>query len=144
MTELILIVRLAGERVAFPAADVESVVELGTLTPIPRAAPHIAGLSALRSRVLTVVDCLASLERGNRQRAATHDAVVVPLDGYPYALLVDAVEDIVEASSEVAPVRTALEGGWARAARGLVECEGELLLLLEPRALIAGPSVEAA
>ena len=49
MSDLLLIVTVAGERVALPAASVESVVELD-LDPVPRAAPHVAGLSALRSR----------------------------------------------------------------------------------------------
>ena len=59
MNELLLVVTIAGERVALPAAAVESVVELDTLIPVPRAAPHVAGLSALRSRVLTVIDCMS-------------------------------------------------------------------------------------
>ena len=50
MAELLLIARLAGRRVAFPAAEVEAVVELEGMSPAPRAAPHVAGLSALRSR----------------------------------------------------------------------------------------------
>ena len=45
MKELLLVVTIAGERVALPAAAVESVVELDTLIPVPRAAPHVAGLS---------------------------------------------------------------------------------------------------
>ena len=64
MNELLLVVTIAGERVALSAAAVESVVELDTLIPVPRAAPHVAGLSALRSRVLTVIDCRRSLELG--------------------------------------------------------------------------------
>ena len=57
MSELLLIVTIGGERVALPAAAVESVFELDTQIPVPRAAPHVAGLSALRSRVLTVIGC---------------------------------------------------------------------------------------
>ena len=53
MNELLLVVTIAGERVALPASAVESVVELDTLISVPRAAAHVAGLSALRSRVLT-------------------------------------------------------------------------------------------
>jgi purine-binding chemotaxis protein CheW len=143
MTALLLIVRLAGERVAFPAADVESVVEIEALTPVPRAAAHVAGLAALRSRVLTVIDCRASLEPG-RQGEDTHDAVVVVADGHPYALLVDGVEDVVEASGEARPVRTSLAGGWRRVAKGTVDAGGDLLLLLDVHALIAGPAAEAA
>jgi purine-binding chemotaxis protein CheW len=143
MASLLLIVRLAGERVALPAAEVESVVEIEALTPVPRAAAHIAGLAALRSRVLTVVDCRASLEDG-RHEGESRDAVVVVADGHPYALLVDGVEDVVEASGEARPVRTALKGGWRRVAKGTVDAGGDLLLLLDPAALIAGPSAGAA
>ena len=60
MNQLLLIVSVAGGRVAFPAAKVESVVELDALSPVPRAPAHVAGLSALRSRVLTVIDCVAA------------------------------------------------------------------------------------
>ena len=143
MPNLLLIVRLAGERVALPAAEVESVVEVEAVTLVPRAAPHIAGLTALRSRVLTVIDCAASL---NPTKAAMtrRDAVVVVADGHPYALLVDGVEDVVEASGEARPVRTALRGGWRRVARGTVDADGDWLLLLDLAALIAGPVAQAA
>ena len=78
MAELLLIARLAGRRVAFPAAEVEAVVELEGMSPAPRAAPHVAGLSALRSRVLTVIDGLAALEAG-RTEGPAQDAIVVVL-----------------------------------------------------------------
>lgn len=142
MTELLLIVKLAGQRVAIQASDVESVVELEALTPVPRSADHIAGLSALRSRVLTVIDCFASLELGRADEL--REAIVVQQDGHPYALIVDSVEDVVETSGEIRPVRTALADGWSRAAKGMVEAEGDLLLLIDTQALIAGPTAQAA
>jgi len=81
MNELLLVVTIAGERVALPAASVESVVELDTLIAVPRAAPHVAGLSALRSRVLTVIDCKRSLELGESDRSdGIREAAVVDFD----------------------------------------------------------------
>jgi purine-binding chemotaxis protein CheW len=144
MSELLLIITLAGERVAILAADVESVVEIEGLTPVPRAPAHVAGLSALRSRVLTVIDCFASLELGCAQTSGIREAIVIEADGHPYALLVDSVEDVLEYSGEVRPVRTALEGGWRRVARGMVEAGGDLLLLIDTSALLAGPIAQAA
>ncbi len=144
MTDLLLIIRLAGERVAIPAKDVESVVEVEGLTPIPRAAPHVAGLAALRSRVLTAIDCFASLELGHSTGEGARDAIVVEVDGYPYALIVDSVEDVLEFWGEVRPVRTSLGPGWRRVASGVVDVEGDLLLLIDPAALLAGPAAVAA
>ena len=139
MNELLLIVTIAGQRVALPASAVESVVELDTLIPVPRAAPHVAGLSALRSRVLTVIDCMRSLELGVTEcEDSIREAAVVELDGHHYALLVDLVEDVVEAMSDPAPVRAAMGPGWERVSRGMVETEQGPLLLVEVAALVAG------
>jgi purine-binding chemotaxis protein CheW len=144
MTELLLIVTLAGERVAIPAVDVESVVEIEGLTAVPKAARHVAGLAALRSRVLTVIDCFAALELGVPGATNTREAIVVQVDGHPYALLVDNVEDVLEFTGDVKPVRTTLRSGWRRIASGMVEVGDDLLLLVDTRALIAGPAVQAA
>ena len=66
-----------------------------TITPVPRAAAHVAGLSALRSRVLTVIDCMRSLELGTADRqAGILEGAVVELDGHHYALIVDSVDDV--------------------------------------------------
>lgn len=143
MAELLLIARLAGRRIAFPAAEVEAVVELEGLTPAPGAAAHVAGLSALRSRVLTVIDGLASLGFEAAGPAALTEAIVVPSGGHTYALLVDEVEDVIEAGA-AAPVAAPLGAGWDRVALGMVEVAGELLLLVDPHQLIAGPAARAA
>jgi purine-binding chemotaxis protein CheW len=143
MAELLLIARLAGRRIAFPAAEIEAVVELEGLTPAPRAAPHVAGLSAMRSRVLTVIDGLAALEAGHYAEVG-RDAIVVPSGGHTYALMVEEVEDVIEASAPPAPVKAPLGAGWDRVAIGTVEAEGELFLLVDPHLLIAGPAARAA
>ena len=144
MAELLLIVRLGGERIALPAAEVDSVVEIDALTPVPGAARHVAGLAALRSRVLTVIDCLASLDPSRSLASGRTEAVMAVIDGHPYALLVEAVEDVVEAQGERQAPAAALAGGWRRIGRGTVEAEGDLLLLADIEALIAGPAREAA
>jgi purine-binding chemotaxis protein CheW len=145
MNELLLIVSIAGSRVALPAASVESVVELESLIPVPRAPSHLAGLSALRSRVLTVIDCQRSLELGSTdlKDGKLHEAAVVEMDGHHYALTVDAVEDVVEALSDPAPIRAAMGDGWERVSKGMVETEEGPLLLVDIVALVAGPGADA-
>ena len=144
MTELLLIIQIAGERIAIRATDVESVVEIEGIAPVPRAAPHVAGLAALRSRVLTVIDSMASLQLPGGPRDGLQEAIVVELDGHPYAILVDSVEDVIEFTGEARAVRTSLRGSWKRVAKGMVEAGDDLLLLLDVQALIAGPTAQAA
>jgi len=139
MNELLLIVTIAGSRVALPAVAVESVIELEALIPVPRAPAHIAGLSALRSRVLTVIDCKCALDLGTTEfGGAIHEAAVVEVDGHHYALSVDVVEDVIEALDEPKPVRAAMGEGWERVSKGMVETEEGPLLLVDIVALIAG------
>jgi purine-binding chemotaxis protein CheW len=140
---LLLVVALAGERVAFPATEVESVVEIESLTPVPGVPGHVAGLSALRSRVLTAIDCRASLAAGERIERP-HDALVAVRDGHAYALLVDRVEDVVEPTGPVAAVPPGLSPEWRRVATGYAPCADGLLLILAIDALIAGPPAAAA
>jgi len=143
VNELLLVVTIGGERVALAAAAVESVVELEALISVPRAAPHVAGLSALRSRVLTVIDCMRSLDLGTTDCSdGIREAAVVELDGHHYALIVDLVEDVVEALSDPAPVRAAMGDGWERVSKGMVETETGPLLLVDVAAIISGSSAE--
>ena len=146
MNRLILIVVIGGSRVALSAAAVESVVEIDALIPVPRAAPHVAGLTALRSRVLTVIDCSIALGLGAGDTApgAGSEAVVVEIDGHHYALLVDVVDDVVEVLGEPGPVPLALGEGWERVALGLVQSEEGPLLLIDAAALVGGADARAA
>jgi purine-binding chemotaxis protein CheW len=144
MAELLLIVRIAGRRIALPAAEVEGVVELEGVTPVPGGAPHLAGLSALRSRVLTVIDTNASLGLPRTGSSEAAEAIVVPSGGHTYALLVEQVEDVVESAGALAPVRAPPGPGWDRVATGMIEAGDDLLLMVNPHAIIAGPPLEAA
>ena len=145
MNQLLLVVTIGGQQVALPASSVESVVELDTLIPVPRAPAHVAGLSALRSRVLTVIDCMRALELGATDVSdGIHEAAVIELDGHHYALLVDSVEDVVEARSDPAPLRAAMRRGWEAVSLGLVETDGTPLLLVDVAALIEGGEAQAA
>lgn len=143
MSDLLLVAVIAGERVAFRAADIQSVVEIDAITPVPCVPDFVAGLAALRSRPLTVIDCTRSLELPAPEDAegrAVRKAVVVEADRHLYALLVDAIEDVVSAGSEISPPPGKLAPNWERASFGLVESVAGTLLLADPAALIAGPA----
>lgn len=144
MAELLLIVRIGGRRVALPASEVEAVVELEGITPVPGAVPHLAGLSALRSRVLTVIDSRTSLGLPPDSATRAEEAVVVPSGGHTYAILVEQVEDVVEAAGAPVQVRASPGRGWDRVATGMVEAGDDLLLMISPHAVIAGAALEHA
>jgi len=142
MTQLFLIAQIAGRTVAIDSADIVSVVDIGVVVPVPRAASGVSGLTALRSRVVTVIDTRILLGdpdgtiKGGR-------AVVGKVEGHHYAWLVDAVEDVV--AFDVGPVASglALDGAWLSAARGIVERDGAPILVIDLRALLPAVAVAA-
>lgn len=140
MSTLLVMTQIAGRRCALGADDVKSVIELGAITPVPRAPSFIAGITALRSQALTVIECRRSLGFEEIIWATDHRAAVVAIDGHSYALMVDAIEDITTAQTEPEPVPGGFGEEWSRVATGMVETTIGPALLINLRALIRDPS----
>lgn len=138
MGELHLIVQIGGKRVAIPGAQVQSVVELGEVVPVPLAPEHVAGLTALRSRALTVIDTRAAIGIDPGQHDTEGRAAVIEVDGHAYALLVDIVEDVSEALSPAAKADASLGAEWDRIAEGCLETSAGPAVLVDVAALITG------
>ncbi|WP_176591695.1 chemotaxis protein CheW [Sphingobium sp. EM0848] len=145
MNRLYLLARLAGVRVAIETREVEAVVKLTDISPVPGMGAHVAGLSALRSRVLTVID-VAALIRGEPTPAEERGfAVIADIAGHSYGLMVDAVYDICQVPEGELPLRGQLDPAWLPHARGLVEHEGQPHLLVSLAGFIeAGAMAHAA
>jgi purine-binding chemotaxis protein CheW len=143
MSGLFLIAQIAGRTVAIDSSQVESVVDITTVVPVPRTLPQVLGLAALRSRVVTVIDTHAALNLPPAERPATR-AVITPADGHYYAVLVDSLEDV--APFDLLPLASGivLDGGWGAAGCGIIERAGEPVLVIDLRALLPGVVVLAA
>lgn len=140
---LFVIVQIAGRRCALSALDVKSVIELGAMTPIPRTPEYIAGITALRSQALTVIDCRRALglhgEAAGLCWPTDHRAAVVAEGGHSYALMVDAIEDITTAVGEPGQIPGGFGTEWSRVATGMIETMVGPALLIDLSALLAGP-----
>ena len=144
MNELLLMCTIAGRRAAIPAIEVQSVIEVENITPIPGTPDFILGLTALRSQALTVIDCSLALGLDQTSEDSDRRAAVVEIEGHLYALLVEEAHDVGEARSEPVAVPGGFGEGWQRAARGMVETDGGPTLLVDIGQLISGPLREAA
>ena len=142
MGELLLMTEIGGRRAAIPSAQVQSVVELDHIVPVPRAPDFVAGLTALRSRALTVVDARKALGIGAAAEDADCRAAVVEVEGHAYAILVDRVEDVVEAASEPDRPDATLGGDWNRVSLGMIETAIGPAVLVDIATLVAGPDRE--
>lgn len=133
MSDLFLHAVIAGEQVAIPTAQVDSVIALDVIVPVPGTPPAVRGLSALRSRVVTVVDPAILL--GSRHTRGDR-AIVVALDGHLYALMVDALDDVTPGDSAPPMGRSASSEAWRAAVSGTVLRDGRAVAVIDPRALV--------
>ena len=141
MSLVVVLARIGDQRVAFDAREVESVVDLGWIAPVPLAPPHVAGLTALGSRVVTVIDCALLLHLTS---AHADRAITASCGGHSYALRVDAVSDACEVDDPV-PLDTAAAGpAWASVADGVVRAPEGYALLIHPARLLGESSQDVA
>jgi purine-binding chemotaxis protein CheW len=143
---LYLIGAVAGRRIAIDSAPVDSVVDIIALEPVPGAPPGILGLAALRSRVLTVVDCALALgfEVPMRPAGAPLPTIVLELNLYLYGFVLDRIDDVVTADHPMTPAGAPLGGPWSAASAGIIEIGGSALPVLDPGAVLAAMSARAA
>lgn len=132
MSGLYLFARIAGTPVAICTDEIEAVVRLQELSPVPGVPGHVAGLSALRSRVLTILDAAALItgqpiaESGNERYA-----IVCGISGHSYGILVDRVDDIRAVSASPMPVSGKLAPEWLPYASGVIEDEGQPYFIVQ-------------
>jgi purine-binding chemotaxis protein CheW len=143
---LYLIGAVAGRRVAIDSAPVDSVIEITAVQPVPGAAPGILGLAALRSRVLTVVDCAIALglDAAARPQGVPLPTIVLEIDSYLYGLVVDRVDDVITADHAMMAAGAPLGGPWSAVTAGVIEIAGSALPVIEPAAILAAMSARAA
>lgn len=144
MDQLYLLATLAGTRIAVNAKEVEAVVKLADISPVPGMAAHVAGLSALRSRVLTIIDVPALINGTRTQRDGRGLAIIADISGHSYGLMIDAVHDISQVPEGGLPLRGQLDRAWSPYASAIVEHEGQPHLLVSLSSFIESGSLAQA
>lgn len=144
MIELHLLFEVGGVEYALAAAEVLQVQPLEALTPVPGAAPHVAGLLQARGRVIPVIDLRRRFGAGDAERGAEARVIVTHAGQRTVGLLADRAREVIHvdpAEATPPPELVRREGaGFVRA----VARAGERLLMLVDLAQVIGvePGVE--
>lgn len=136
MNASFVIASVAGQRVALDALDVEAIIRTGDVTPVPRAPNHVAGLCAVRSTVMTVIDVARAA--GLCSSDESDLAAVVLREGHRYALRIDRVSDVESAKALPGANDASIGTGWFSVAPQRIETANGIALLLDLDSVIAG------
>jgi purine-binding chemotaxis protein CheW len=137
MERLFLIATIAGTEVAISSDCIESVVNIGEIINVPKSNPLVAGLIALRSRVLTLIDCQYAITGRRADTSKGRLAVIANISGHAYALLVEAVKDVVPVQADAIKPASKLDPRWSGIVSDVVEVEERVLMHLAPEMLLA-------
>jgi purine-binding chemotaxis protein CheW len=135
MSGLYVLAWIGEQRVAFDATRVEAVVDIAMVVPVPLASPHVVGLAAIRSQVITVIDCRVAT--GGALGSPTGRAIVTAIDGHRYALRVDRVDDVISCTIDPASADLNVGSAWCGLAVGVIEVDKGFALVIDPASLIA-------
>jgi purine-binding chemotaxis protein CheW len=144
MAALYLIAKIDGARVAIESDRVESVVHVHDVIPVPKSNPAVAGLFALRSRVLTLIDSQVLVTGKSQPTAKGALAVIAEIGGHAFGLLVDSVDDVVPIDSQT--IETKINPGkeWLPLITGIASVGGDMVMILDPAQLVGGIDAVAA
>jgi purine-binding chemotaxis protein CheW len=128
----LLTLTLARQAVGIPVDAVRDVLGPQELTPVPLAAPEIAGVLNLRGRIVTAINLRVRLGVAGDGGGRNGMNVVIDHQGELYSLLVDAVGDVLEPPAErLEGDVSALNAGWREMATGIYPLGDHLLVVLD-------------
>ena len=129
--------RVADACFGIPAAEIQEVVQVGSITPVHHAPPCVAGIRNLRGRIVTVIDLRMVLRLGPSRLSPDCRILIIEFKDELVGLLVEAVDDTIfldpsELSASPPPVR----GIDPANIRGIYNRNGSLLPLLDHTAML--------
>lgn len=136
--DLVLALTVGGQPCGLPVLLVRDVLGAQSITQIPLAPPEIEGAMNLRGRIVTAVDLRRRLGLPPREAGARPMSIVVEHGGELYAMLADAVGEVVPLSAaDRAPNPPTLDALWREVSRGVHRRDGQLMILLDVERLLA-------
>lgn len=123
---------------------VQDVIRLAPLTPVPLAPSWIAGVMNLRGHIVTAIDLRERLGMPSAAEEKGRMCVVVNGGTEPYALIVDAVGDVMDIDDgEIERDPPTLAPAWRDVSRGIIRRD-VLILRLDISRLVNPGAAQAA
>jgi purine-binding chemotaxis protein CheW len=144
MHSLYLIAHVNGSCIAIESDLIESIVHVPDVVPVPTCDRSVAGLFALRSRVLTLIDTQFLITGVPQQAKKGALAVIVDIAGHQYGLLVDKVEDVIPVAGEQFENNIRPSHEWERLVSRTASVNDRLVMILDTSALVGGQTAMAA
>ena len=129
--------RLNDEIYGINVMQVQEVLRVTEIAPVPGAPHYVLGIINLRGNVVTVIDTRERLGLDAKEVDESTRIVIIEADKMVVGILVDAVAEVVDLrSSEIESAPNVGNDESSKYIQGVVSREGELLILVDLNKLL--------
>ena len=129
--------RLEDEIYGINVMQVQEVLRVTEIAPVPGAPAYVLGIINLRGNVVTVVDTRERLGLGSKEVDESTRIVIIEADKMVVGILVDAVAEVVDLRmSEIESAPSVGNDESSKYIQGVASRDGELLILVDLNKLL--------
>ncbi len=123
---------LDKERYGVNVMQVQEVLRVSEITPVPGAPDYVLGIINLRGNVVTVIDTRQRFHLPPREMDDSTRVVIMETENQVVGILVDSVAEVVELrASEIGAAPNVGNEESVRFIQGVSSLSGELLILID-------------
>lgn len=130
--------RLDNETYGINVMQIQEVIRVNDIAPVPGAPDYVLGIINLRGNVVTVIDTRKRFGLAPRDMDDNTRVVITETEGHVMGLLVDSVAEVVDIrASEIESAPSVGNDDSARFIQGVYSRDGELLILVDLNKLLS-------
>jgi purine-binding chemotaxis protein CheW len=130
--------RLENEKYGINVMQVQEVLRVSEIAPVPGAPSYVLGIINLRGNVVTVIDTRSRFGLSSAETDDSSRVVIIEADEQVVGILVDSVAEVVDLNSS--EIETAPNVGTEESAKfiqGVASHDDELLILVDLNKLLS-------
>ena len=129
--------RLEDESYGINVMQVQEVLRMTEIAPVPGAPDYVLGIINLRGNVVTVIDTRTRFGLDSRDTDDATRIVIIETEGHIVGILVDSVAEVVNLrASEIETAPNIGNSESSRYIQGVFSREGDILILVDVNKLL--------
>jgi purine-binding chemotaxis protein CheW len=142
--EQLVVFRLGEDFFAMLIANVNEIIRLQKITPVPKAPPFVEGVTNLRGRVIPVIDLRARFGIAPKMDGHMARIIVVEQGERLLGMIVDAVDEVLTVPEDaIEPVDEMVVSVDSQFLSGIVRLEDRLIILLDQEQVLSAGEFSA-
>jgi purine-binding chemotaxis protein CheW len=124
--------RLGGEKYGINVMQVQEVLRIAEIAPVPGAPPYVLGIINLRGNVVTVIDTRSRFGLMSKEADDSTRIVIIESEDHIIGIQVDSVAEVIDLrASEIETAPNVGNEESSKFIQGVTSQENQLLILVD-------------